>query len=147
MLFPPAGEELPPELLVEVLFVVNNPDYSVVDEVYHKRPFSVLSISMENPEMLHRGNIFFQKKFRACNILPFSILMRKRRREREDVQRACYLGTRKRSTRFHNAALEYLLPYGAADSCSRLPVESKWLWRRRLTASARSGDKAPTHWS
>jgi hypothetical protein len=61
MLFPPAGEELPPELLVEFLFVVNNPDYSVVDEVYHKRPFSVLPICMENPEMLHLKKIFSKK--------------------------------------------------------------------------------------
>ena len=74
MLFPPAGEELPPELLVEVLFVVNNPDYSVVDEVYHKRPFSVLPISMENPEMLHRTKFFFKKSFGHIKFCLFPYL-------------------------------------------------------------------------
>lgn len=78
MLFPPAGEELLPELLVEVMFVVNNPDYTVMDDVCHKRPFLFHSICMEKTEMLQRKNFFRKKKFRACNILLFSILVRKR---------------------------------------------------------------------
>lgn len=62
MLLPPAGEEHPSELLVEVLFVVNNPDYTVVDDVYHKRSFSV---------PLHKygknGNVTMEKKISKKN--------------------------------------------------------------------------------
>lgn len=39
MLLPPAGEEHTPELLVEVVLVVNNPDDTVMDDVCHTRPF------------------------------------------------------------------------------------------------------------
>ena len=80
MLLPPAGEEHTPELLVEVVLVVNNPDDTVMDDVCHTRPFFVHSICMEKPEMLQRKN-FFEKSFRTCNILPFSILMRKKTNE------------------------------------------------------------------
>ena len=73
MLFPPAGKKLFPELLVEVMFVVNNPDYTVMDDVCHKRPFLFHSICMEKTEMLQRKNFFRKKSFRACNILLFSI--------------------------------------------------------------------------
>ena len=63
MLFPPAGEELLPELLVEVMFVVNNPDYTVMDDVCHKLPFLFHSICMEKTEMLQRKNFFRKKVF------------------------------------------------------------------------------------
>ena len=62
MLFPPFGEELPPELLVEVMFVVNNPDYTVVDDVYHKCPFFVSDHKYEKSGNVTLGKHFFQKK-------------------------------------------------------------------------------------
>ena len=61
MLLPPAGEEHPSELLVEVLFVVNNPDHAVMDDVYHKRPFFVSTYKYGKNGNVTTEN-FFRKK-------------------------------------------------------------------------------------
>lgn len=120
MLFPPAGEELPPELLVEVMFVVNNPDYTVMDDVCHKRPFFVSLYMYGKIGNVTTENFFFEKNFQACNILLFSIHIGKKD-EQKNYDR-CYSESRKRSNRFHNADLEYRASYETAGSCSMLSV-------------------------
>lgn len=59
MFVPPTGEEHPP-LIPEIVLVPDYPHETVMDDVCHKRPFFLFHpISMEKPEMLQRGKIFF----------------------------------------------------------------------------------------
>lgn len=78
MFVPPAGKEHPP-LIPEIVLVPDYPHETVMDDVCHRRPSLVSHYKYGKNGNVTVEKIFFEKKFRACNILLFSILMRKRR--------------------------------------------------------------------
>lgn len=118
MLLPPAGEEHLHELFVEIMFVVNNPDYTVVDDVYHKRSFSVPLHKYGKNGNVTTENFFPKKKFRACNILLFFILMRKK-----DEQK-------------RKPMIDVIQDQGSVPSDSIAPLWSTWLRKKRRVREA-----------